>query len=327
MTAVAETSEIIAPVTQLDPITPIAVKKQRAPKHDFKDGQGRVFAHKHDNGKGWVADTAKVDDSVYVGPRCSVFNFARVSDRVRLEGRSKIGGHSCVSGNVVLKKDAHVYGRAIVRDTVQLTDHAVVTGHAIVTGTSQLRGSSTATDRAQVLHSCLSEHVMVSGDASVVRCNISGSNVQISGRAIAIHATMHGIIAISGYAQVLNSTLNSQMYNHLQLMPIHISDFAVIADNSQVLIPLEIKNHAIVVRSTFGYSMADPANNSRHVLNNQMLVFQRRFNVQADLQNFIQSFDDRGNSPYTAVVVTPARGPVPVAAGPRRVMRLQETGA
>lgn len=327
MTAIADTSEPIAPVAQLDPIKPIAVKKKRAPKHDFKDGQGRVFAHRHDNGNGWVADTAKVDDNVYIGPRCSVFNFARVSDRVRLEGRARIAGHSCVSGNVVLKKDSYVFGRAIVRDTTQLTDSALVTGNAVVTGTSQMFGNAKAIDRAQILNSCLNGHVTVSGDASVVGCSISGSNVQIAGRAIALHTTMHGVIVITGYAQILNSTLNSQACNHSQAVPIHIADFAVIADNSQILVPVEIKNHAIVVRSTLTYSIGDVASNPRLVLNNQTLAFQRRFNTYNDLQNFIESFDARGNSPYTAVVVTPTRAPVPVAAGPRRVMRLQEADA
>lgn len=34
---------------------------------DFEDGNGPVPAHQHSNGGGWVADTATVADTAYVG--------------------------------------------------------------------------------------------------------------------------------------------------------------------------------------------------------------------------------------------------------------------
>jgi len=36
---------------------------------DFGDGNGSVPAHKHMNGGGWVAETASVDASAFVGGR------------------------------------------------------------------------------------------------------------------------------------------------------------------------------------------------------------------------------------------------------------------
>jgi hypothetical protein len=48
------------------------------PLFDFQDGNGPVPAHQHSDGGGWVADTAYVDDSVYVGPDALVFDSARV---------------------------------------------------------------------------------------------------------------------------------------------------------------------------------------------------------------------------------------------------------
>lgn len=41
-------------------------------KHDFGDGRGEVPAHQHPNGGGWVEDTAKVDELVYVGDKARV---------------------------------------------------------------------------------------------------------------------------------------------------------------------------------------------------------------------------------------------------------------
>ena len=49
---------------------------------DFDDGNGPVPAHRHSNGRGWVADTATVSPDAYVGPNAWVFGNARVSGRV-----------------------------------------------------------------------------------------------------------------------------------------------------------------------------------------------------------------------------------------------------
>ena len=45
---------------------------------DFKDGHGRVPAHRHVNGGGWVADTAKVEDTAFVGEDARVYGTAWV---------------------------------------------------------------------------------------------------------------------------------------------------------------------------------------------------------------------------------------------------------
>ena len=44
--------------------------------HDF--GEGPVPAHQHSNGGGWVADTADVADSVFVGPNARVFGHTQL---------------------------------------------------------------------------------------------------------------------------------------------------------------------------------------------------------------------------------------------------------
>lgn len=54
---------------------------------DFNDGNGPVPAHQHSNGGGWVADTASVDKTAYVGPYASVYGSAKVSDNARVSGK------------------------------------------------------------------------------------------------------------------------------------------------------------------------------------------------------------------------------------------------
>ena len=55
--------------------------------------------HKHKFGGGWVADTAKVDDSVYVGPYAIVYGHAECTGRVRIEDLGQVSGHAKLSGD------------------------------------------------------------------------------------------------------------------------------------------------------------------------------------------------------------------------------------
>lgn len=58
--------------------------------------------HQHTNGKGWVANTAKVADTVYVGPYAIVYGQAEVTDHVRIEDLAQVSGHAVLSGDVIV---------------------------------------------------------------------------------------------------------------------------------------------------------------------------------------------------------------------------------
>ena len=62
--------------------------------HDFNDGKGPAPAHKHSNGGGWVADTATVAASAFVGPDARVYGGARGQSLVDAmpPGRTNPGG-------------------------------------------------------------------------------------------------------------------------------------------------------------------------------------------------------------------------------------------
>jgi hypothetical protein len=53
---------------------------------DFEDGQGTVPAHQHPNGGGWIANTASVVDTAYVGPKAMVFGSAWVAGTATVKG-------------------------------------------------------------------------------------------------------------------------------------------------------------------------------------------------------------------------------------------------
>ena len=69
----------------------------------FDFGEGPVPAHKHPNGGGWVADSARVSGNAWVS------------------GDARVYGNAQVSGNARVSGDARVYGNAWV--PLSQTDH------------------------------------------------------------------------------------------------------------------------------------------------------------------------------------------------------------
>ena len=75
--------------------------------------------HQHENGGGWVENTAHVDETVYVGPNALVCGNARVGDHARVGGYAMVGGY------------ARVIGYAQVGDNAWVGDNARVCGGLI----------------------------------------------------------------------------------------------------------------------------------------------------------------------------------------------------
>ena len=80
----------------------------------------------HSNGGGFVAGTARVDSSVYVGPN------ARVLGHARVRGSARIEDNAIVSGYAIIDSGAKVRGNARVGDFAHLRHDAIVEGEARV---------------------------------------------------------------------------------------------------------------------------------------------------------------------------------------------------
>jgi len=83
--------------------------------HDFGDGE--VLAHRHPNGGGIVANTAKVSNDSFVGEGAVVYENAVVVNRSKITGNVKVHG-SAICNNVVLEDDVEVFGSAEVKGGV-----------------------------------------------------------------------------------------------------------------------------------------------------------------------------------------------------------------
>ena len=77
--------------------------------------------HRHANGGGWVAESASVDPTAYVGEHCMVLDGAKVL------GGASIEGYAVLSGpEVVVKDNAKVYGKAMIYGAAEISGYARV---------------------------------------------------------------------------------------------------------------------------------------------------------------------------------------------------------
>lgn len=120
--------------------------------YDFFDGNGAVPAHRHGNGGGWVADSADVAESVYVGRRARVFGNAVVSGHARICNMAEVSGHACVRGHAVVADRAKVQGRAIIEGFVKIEADSFISTNIHIDGETILSDHVTLVD----FKSCLS---------------------------------------------------------------------------------------------------------------------------------------------------------------------------
>jgi carbonic anhydrase/acetyltransferase-like protein (isoleucine patch superfamily) len=139
--------------------------------HDFGEGNGPVLAHRHPNGGGWVAETATVDRTAFVGPGACVFQFGRVLDRAIIVGTAWVLWNAEVSGNARVSDDAEVNGHARVREDAQvgggafISDSALIEGHAVVGGTAHILDAAVLNGQARVVGEAeISGDVVISDD-------------------------------------------------------------------------------------------------------------------------------------------------------------------
>lgn len=129
--------------------------------------------HTHSNGGGFVADTAQVDDSVYVGKNAKVLGRAKITGNAQIKDYAIVTGSATVSGNAVISGHAVVAERATVKDNAIVSDSAGVMGNSVVS------------DNARVLESGLVfNNYKVSGNATVKGVSYGLADGSATGQAI-----------------------------------------------------------------------------------------------------------------------------------------------
>ena len=65
----------------------------------FDFGFGPIAAHQHENGKGWVANTALVSNNAYIDSNALVYGYARVYGDAWVYGDARVYGDAWVYGD------------------------------------------------------------------------------------------------------------------------------------------------------------------------------------------------------------------------------------
>jgi UDP-3-O-[3-hydroxymyristoyl] glucosamine N-acyltransferase len=110
--------------------------------YDFGDGRGPVPAHQHANGGGWVAHTATVHSTVYVGPNARISDTARISGSALISGNARVYGSAHIYGYASVYGNAHISGYARISDTARVYGSASVYGNAHIYGNARVYGSA-----------------------------------------------------------------------------------------------------------------------------------------------------------------------------------------
>ena len=138
--------------------------------YDFQDGKGPVPAHKHSNGGGWVAETASVSETSYVGPEAMVYGYARVYENARVYGYAMVRGDARVYGDAMVRGNATVYGNTNVRGNANVYGDAIVYGNARVYGDASVKRGSYRSSPLQIIRSDGYSFTLQSDSSVVAGC-------------------------------------------------------------------------------------------------------------------------------------------------------------
>ncbi len=208
----------------------------------------------HPNGGGLVANTAKVDPSVYVGPDAKVLGYATVSGNAVIDDYAIVTGSAKVSGNAVVKGHAVVAENATVRDNAIIADHAGVMGNSVIS------------DDARVIESGLVfNDYKVSGSAAVKGVSYCLAKGSASGQAMPdgdyYDDSSRSITGGSVYGWTSpDSYVNSRQYNDGQVAGLEFTtDSSLIAEDSYT--------------STYGMTVGAPTWSESRTSANGVLTF------------------------------------------------------
>lgn len=124
--------------------------------------------HRHANGGGFVANSAKVAPSVFVGPE------ARVLDEAQVKGQARIEDQAVIADRAVIEDFAQVSGCAVIRDRSVVKGRARIRDHAQVRGASRLEGDVLALDSANLDGVRAKDLVIFRGCTQPWNCDLGG---------------------------------------------------------------------------------------------------------------------------------------------------------
>jgi carbonic anhydrase/acetyltransferase-like protein (isoleucine patch superfamily) len=101
-------------------------------------GKAKQKGAPHQNGGGFVAETASVADSAYVGPDARVLDKAVIADSARIEDYAVVCGDATVSNNAIVSGHAYVTDKAVIAGNARIRDYARIYDDARIDGNARV---------------------------------------------------------------------------------------------------------------------------------------------------------------------------------------------
>jgi len=196
--------------TQIAPSLAEPARKKRASKHDFQDGLGRVFAHRHANGGGWVADTAKVDEKAFVGKRASVYHHAVITGNVLVQNYAQVCGAATITtaGNVAITQYAMVGGRAnISANSATIADYAKIFG-GVISGSCKFKDNAEVREQPTLRDVSVFDKCWIGGAGTLTATECRG-HARIYGSPDIRDSVLRGWVIVKQSAIITNSHITA----------------------------------------------------------------------------------------------------------------------
>ncbi len=137
---------------------------------DFVTGAAEQKGAPHANGGGFVAKTATVADSAYVGPEARVLDKAVIADNARIEDWAVVCGEAVVSNNTIVSGHAYVTGNAVIAGNAHVRDYARIYEKARVDGNARIIEYARVQGDAHVYGNAVGR-----GSCTISDCNVGGT--------------------------------------------------------------------------------------------------------------------------------------------------------
>ena len=173
----------------------------------------------HANGGGFVALTADVAETVYVGKDAMVLGESRIKDQVKILDRSRVFSEAQISGQVVVSDNALISGKA------ELSGRAIVSGNSRVSGLSKVSGQVQVTDNAQVFSTAqVSDQAKVFGNARVFK--------NVKGKTEVSQAQYDTVLKLAGVSESDRLTLEENERNYVVKVIVRFKDKPIMSPST-----------------------------------------------------------------------------------------------
>ena len=158
---------------------------------------GSQKGNPHNNGGGFVADTATVDATAYVGPDAKVCGEAQVLGNARVEDYAVVMDNSKVYGSAKVYDSAKILGGSEVYNEAKVYDNAVISYQSKVYDKAEVSGITEVEYSEVYGEARVSDHAKVLGSKVLSKSTVTGYAVVESGSMIGATIGPTNIILVS----------------------------------------------------------------------------------------------------------------------------------